>query len=59
MARTGVNRFVARALLGLAVITLASCEEPRPEVTVDAGDPGPQASATALYATPDPATPGP
>lgn len=51
-------------VLGIAAVALSACEEPRPEVTVDAGDPGPQGSASAIYATPapqmsDPSTPAP
>ena len=54
-----VNRLIGAALLGIAATALASCDEPRPEVTVDAGDPGPQGAASAIYATPAPAIPAP
>lgn len=50
-----MTRLAVVALLGLAAALTSACDQPRPEITVDAGDPGPQASATALYATPDPA----
>ena len=52
--RTGVIRLLTGILLGIAAVALCACEEPRPEVTVDAGDPGPQGSASAIYATPAP-----
>lgn len=52
-----VNRLIGAALLAIAANALSSCDEPRPEVTVDAGDPGPQGSASAIYATPAPLIP--
>ena len=57
--RKNLNRLFGTALLGLAAIALASCEQPRPDVTVDAGDPGPEGSATAIYASPMPQNPAP